>query len=86
MTVWCAGLNFIQTCTPDGRLHKVTYTTCHIDTIKSPDDGHMACPKHVENRKKHIRKRIVRQVGYLQRLYRDARPKDINKNQKASAT
>jgi len=31
----------------------------------SPDDGHMAAPKHVENRIKHTLK-IVRQVGYLQ--------------------
>jgi hypothetical protein len=30
------------------------------------------CPKHVQNRSKHTWKRIVRQVGYLQRLYRDA--------------
>jgi len=30
------------------------------------------CPKHVENRNKHTWKRTVRQVGYLQRLYRDA--------------
>jgi len=31
------------------------------------------CPKHVENKNKHTWKWIVRQVGYLQRLYRDAR-------------
>ena len=31
------------------------------------------CPKHVENRNKHTWKRTVRQVGYLQRLYRDSR-------------
>jgi hypothetical protein len=31
------------------------------------------CPKHVENRNKHIWKKIVHQFGYLQRLYRDAR-------------
>jgi hypothetical protein len=30
-------------------------------------------PKHVENRNKHTWKITVRQVGYLQRLYRDAR-------------
>ena len=28
-------------------------TRCRIDTINSPDDGHMAAPKHVENRNKH---------------------------------
>jgi hypothetical protein len=27
------------------------------------------CPKHVENRNKRTRKRVVRQVGYLQRLH-----------------
>jgi len=42
MTVWCAGLDFIQTSTPNGHLYKVTLTRCHIDTINSPDDGHMA--------------------------------------------
>jgi hypothetical protein len=31
------------------------------------------CWKHVENWNKHIRKKIVCQVGYLQGLYRDAR-------------
>ena len=31
------------------------------------------CPKRVQNRNKHTWKRIVHQVGYLQRLYRDAR-------------
>jgi len=38
---WCAGLKEVQTCTPDGHLHRVTYTRCRIDTINSPDDGHM---------------------------------------------
>ena len=34
--------SLIQTCTPNGHLYKVTYTRCRIDTINSPDDGHMA--------------------------------------------
>ena len=34
MTVWCAGL--------DENLYRVTYTRCRIDTVNSPDDGHMA--------------------------------------------
>ena len=38
MTVCCAG----ATCTPNGHLYRVTYTRCRIDTINSPDDGHMA--------------------------------------------
>jgi len=35
-------LSSIQACIPDGHLHTVTYTRCRIDTINSPDDGHMA--------------------------------------------
>jgi len=27
---------------PSGHLHRVTYTRCRIDTISSPDDGHIA--------------------------------------------
>ena len=32
----------IQTCIPEGHLHRVTYTRCRTDTINSPDDGHVA--------------------------------------------
>ena len=35
-------LRLIQSCTPNGNLYRVTYTRCHIDTINSPDYGHMA--------------------------------------------
>jgi len=38
----------------------------------SPDDGHMAARKHVQNRNKYTRN-IVRQVGHLQGSYQDAR-------------
>jgi len=33
--VWYAG------CIPDGHPHRVTYTRYCIDTVNSPDDGHM---------------------------------------------
>jgi len=36
------GLRLIQTFTPNGYLYRVTYTRFRIDTINSPDDGHMA--------------------------------------------
>ena len=35
-------MSLIQTCTPNGHLCTVTYTRRRIDTINSPDDGHMA--------------------------------------------
>jgi len=31
-----------QTCTPDGHLHRVTYTRCSINTINSSDDEHVS--------------------------------------------
>jgi hypothetical protein len=39
--VWMR-LRLIQTCILNGYLYRVTYTRCRIDTINSPDDGHMA--------------------------------------------
>ena len=35
MTVWYAGW------IPDSQLHKVTNIKCRIDTVISPDDGHI---------------------------------------------
>jgi len=32
----------VGTCIPDDHLHRMTYTRCRIDTINSPDDGHIA--------------------------------------------
>ena len=31
----------VETCIPDGYLHRVTYTRYRIDTIQSPDDEHL---------------------------------------------
>jgi hypothetical protein len=43
ITVWYAGWNevFISPCVPDSHPHRVTNTKCRIDTVSSPDDGHM---------------------------------------------
>ena len=41
MTVWCAGWDFIPSCIPDGHPHRVKSTRCRIDTVISPDDGHI---------------------------------------------
>jgi hypothetical protein len=43
-------MSLIQTCTLNGHLYRVTYIRCRIDTINSPDDGHMAGRKYVDNR------------------------------------
>ena len=35
-------IKLIQTCIPDCHVHRVAYTRCCIDTVNSPDDGHIA--------------------------------------------
>jgi len=49
MAVWCVGLDETALQSHpnrhiklNGHLYRVTYTRCRIDTINSPDDGHMA--------------------------------------------
>ena len=44
-TVWCAGLDETAVSSKPAHqtvIYRVTYTKCRIDTINSPDDGHMA--------------------------------------------
>ena len=74
--------SLIQTCTPNSHLYRVTYTRCRIDTINSPDDGHMAA-RNMQRIEINIHeRRTVLQVGYLQRLYRDARSTEHKRIQK----
>ena len=42
-------------------------TRYRIDTVNSPDDGAHGCPKHVENRNKHTRKKVRVKLVYVQR-------------------
>ena len=80
MTVKCAGLDSIQTCTLDGHLHRVTCTRCRINTIDSPDNEHRGARNMYRIGINIYEKRIKRQVGYLQELNRDARPTEHKKN------
>ena len=38
----------IPPCIPDSHPHRITSTKCRINTVVSPDDGHIVAPKHVE--------------------------------------
>ena len=61
-------------CTPDGHPHEWHIPdVVLIQLIQFSWWLAHGCPKHVENKNKHTWKTIVCQVGYLQRLYRDAR-------------
>jgi hypothetical protein len=64
-------------CSPSKPAHQmVVYTEWHIpDVVLIQFSWWWAhgCPKHVENRNKHTWKRPVRQAGYVQTMYREAR-------------
>jgi hypothetical protein len=60
----------LPTCILDGHLHRVTYQELHWHNWFSWWWAR-GCSKHVENWNKHIRKKIVCQVGHLQELYWD---------------
>jgi len=72
MTVWYAGWNerewksFIPPCIPDSHPYRITSTKCRINTVVSPDDGHVFDRKHVEKRNKHTKKSFVSSWLYLQ--------------------
>jgi len=38
---WLSGMQGI----PDSHSHRITSTKCHINTVVSPDDGHLVAPK-----------------------------------------
>jgi len=63
---WFHPNRFIQTRTPDGHLHRVTYTRCRINTIDSSNDEHRGARNMYRIRINIYEKRIVRQVSYLQ--------------------
>ena len=47
-----------------------TITVC---TVKTPDDGQRKCPKHVEFYSKNKFEKLVHLVGFIVRIYYDAR-------------
>ena len=50
----------------------VTYTIA-VCTVKTSDDGQTNCPKHVEFCSKNKFEKLVHLVGFIIRIYHDAR-------------
>ena len=59
-----SGWNCQRTC--------MTYTTA-VCTVKTPDDGQRNGPKHVEFHSKNKFDKLVHPVGFIIRIYHDAR-------------
>jgi hypothetical protein len=51
----------------------MTYTHCCGYSAKTPDDGKRNCPKHVEFYSKNKFEKLVHLVGFIIRIYHDAR-------------
>ena len=51
----------------------MTYTCCCAYSTKTPDDGQKTCPEHVEFYSKNKFEKLVHLVGFIIRIYHDAR-------------
>jgi len=61
---------------------QVMLTACNqhnIHDIHTPDDGHRYCPKHVESYSKNKFEKLVFLVGFIIRIYHDARSSECQK-------
>jgi hypothetical protein len=73
MTVWNARWNpAYQTA-----IHAVTSTKCHIDTVISPDDGHIVARNMYRKEIKHTKKNCAPSWLYLQGYTRMRRQQNI---------
>ena len=51
----------------------------NVITLKTPDDGKRNCPKHVELYSKNKFEKLVHLVGFIIRIYHDARSPERQK-------
>ena len=59
---------------------------CCVYSEKTPDDGQRNCPKHVEFYSKNKFEKLVHIVGFIIRIYRDARSPECQIIINSSAT
>ena len=74
---------------PDSYLHRITTTTCRINTVVSPDWWWARSrPKHVETNKytknKYTGNKLCTKLALFTRLYRDTPSKNIKKSELSS--
>jgi len=52
---------FIPPCIPDSHPYRITSTKCHINTVVSPDDGHIVA-RNMYRKEIYVLRKIVHQV------------------------
>ena len=63
----------LTACLQAVRLTCMTYTSCCVYSTRLSDDGQKTCPKHVEFYSKNKFEKLVHLVGFIIRIYHDAR-------------
>jgi hypothetical protein len=54
----------MEPCIPDSHPHRVTNTKCRIDTVISPDDGHIVA-RNMYTKEINILRKILHQVVFI---------------------
>jgi len=65
---WLSGMQGgIPPCIPDSHPYRITSTKCHINTVVSPDDGHIVT-QNVQRKEINVLRKIVHQVGFIYKI------------------
>ena len=57
----------IPPCIPDSHPYRITSTTCRINTVVSPDDGHIVA-RNMWRKEINILRKIVHQFGFIYKI------------------
>jgi len=60
-------MGFIPTCIPDSHPYRITSTKCHINTVVSPDDGHIVA-RNMYRKEINILRKIVYPVSFIYKI------------------
>jgi len=60
-------MSSIPPCIPDSHQHRITSTNCRINTIVSPDDGHIVA-RNMHRKEINILRKILHHVDFIYKI------------------
>ena len=60
-------MSFIPPCIPDSHPYRITSTMCHINTVVSPDDGHIVA-QNMHRKEINILRKIVHPIDFIYKI------------------
>jgi len=57
----------VPPCIPDSHPYRITSTKCRINTVVSPEDGHIVA-RNLQRKEINILRKIVHQVGFIYKI------------------